>query len=85
MQQKVLAMVASWLKVFVSICIVLVMNHGSIWGIDWHEFANSAAMSLLPVLYNFVNPNDPRYGVAKNKQIVPKPAAPNDVELINKP
>lgn len=75
-------MLASWLRVFVSICIVLVMNHGSIWGIDWKEFLNSAIISFLPVLYNFLNPADPRYGINKDTKIV-KASAPNDTELKN--
>lgn len=76
-------MIASWLRVFLSICIVLVMNKGSIWGIDWKEFANSAIISFLPVLYNFLNPADPRYGINKEQpeSKFEKPAAPKDTSI----
>lgn len=68
---KVKLMALGWLKTFLTICIVLIMDKGSIWGIDWHSFANSAVMSLLPVVYNFLNPGDPRYGIGKETKIVP--------------
>lgn len=62
---------AGWLKVFVTIVLGLILTHGSIWGIDWKEFANSAVISFLPVIINAMNPNDPRYG-KKDVKIVEK-------------
>lgn len=68
--EKFKLVIESWLKTFLTVCIVLIMNHGSIWNIDWKEFVNSAIMSLLPIVYNFLNPSDPRYGIVKKNDIV---------------
>lgn len=54
--------VGSWAKVFLATVLVLVLNHGNIYDLNWKELANTAVMSFIPVLINYLNPNDPRYG-----------------------
>lgn len=65
---------SSWLKVFVSAIILQIMNGISdnhslfSWDIIMIKKMLSAGLvSLLPVIYNYLNPNDTRYGVNKNK------------------
>lgn len=54
--------VGSWVKVFLATVLVLILNHGNIYDLNWKELANTAVMSAIPVLINYLNPNDPRYG-----------------------
>ena len=54
--------IGSWVKVFLATVLVLILNHGNIYDLNWKELANTAVMSAIPVLINYLNPNDPRYG-----------------------
>lgn len=68
--------VGSWLKVFVATILSLVLvnmsNGQDIFSMDWKQLISGAIASLLPILINWLNPNDPRYGTNKATQITKK-------------
>ena len=52
----------SWLKVFLSSSLTLVVVAGDIWHLDFKQLLSASIVSTLPVIINFLNPNDTRYG-----------------------
>ena len=52
----------SWLKVFLSSTLTLVVVAGDIWHLDFKQLLSASIVSTLPVMINFLNPNDTRYG-----------------------
>jgi hypothetical protein len=61
---------AAWLKVFVATILSLVLINISkgidLFSLNWKEIVSGAVASLLPVIINWLNPNDPRYGLKNN-------------------
>lgn len=65
---------ASWIKVFTTVIFSevvssIVTKHNIFsWDLSmWENIISSALLSMLPVICNYLNPNDPRYGIkAKN-------------------
>jgi hypothetical protein len=72
----------SYIKVFLTVVLTMVLTHGSIFGINWKEFANAAVMSFIPILINALNPNDPRYGSKKDTEIIPKTDSMKSIILL---
>lgn len=76
MSQETKAMFRSWLNVFVSalitsVLVVLTENNGSLPldGKTWLAVLISAVVAVLPVIKNYFDTNDPRYGrVAKDAE-----------------
>lgn len=58
-------LVLSWLKVFLSSILTLIVIAGDIWSLNWREIISAGVVSTLPVIINFLNPNDTRYGNVK--------------------
>ena len=52
----------SWLKVFLSSTLTLVVVAGDIWHLDFKQLLSASIVSTLPVIINFLNPNYTRYG-----------------------
>lgn len=69
---------AGWLKVFLSAVLGIVLTNLStgqtILTLNWIQVLTGAAASLLPVIINWLNPKDPRYGIGKTTMIVEKPS-----------
>lgn len=67
----------SFVKVFFSAMAVRFMAEGgNLLSFDMnmlHKLINTGAMAVLPVIINFLNPNDPRYGKGKDINLEPKP------------
>lgn len=61
------AIILSWLKVFLASILTVIVSHGDIWTTNWKEVLSAGIVSTLPVIINFLNPNDTRYGVGSNK------------------
>jgi hypothetical protein len=51
-------MVKSWLKVFIASVSALAMTGNR----DWWSLLAAGISGTLPVIYNYFDPNDPRYG-----------------------
>lgn len=67
MSEKAKALTGSWIRVFVAALIAAVLGSGQApWTWDTTEAMNfvwSAVSATLLVIYNYLNPKDPRYGV----------------------
>ena len=61
--------VGSWIKVFLSAILGFILtnllNGVDLFSMEWKSILSGALASVLPVLINWLNPSDPRYG--KNK------------------
>lgn len=64
--------IASWIKVFISAIlaeILIELQKGKslfTWDIEMaSKVLTTALLSLLPMIINYLNPNDPRYGIKK--------------------
>lgn len=69
MSKQTKAMLNSWLNVFVSalitsVLVILTQNNGTIPmdGQTWLAAVISAVVAVLPVIKNYFDNNDPRYG-----------------------
>lgn len=65
--KEVLSAFASFAKVFLSSALTLIVSHGDIWSLNYKEVLGAAIVSTLPVVINFLNPNDGRYGIGASK------------------
>ncbi len=52
----------SWVKVFVSAVLTMVIAKGNIYLITIEECISAGVISILPIIINYLNPNDTRYG-----------------------
>jgi len=52
----------SWVKVFVSAVLTMIVMKGDIYLITWKDCLNAGIISILPIIINFLNPLDKRYG-----------------------
>lgn len=82
----------SWLKVFASAIILQIMNGvadgHSLFSWDmpmFQKLLTAGIVALLPVIYNYLNPNDPRYGSNKNNTIAGEINPPPNKERPDKP
>ena len=66
--------IGSWMKVFLTAVMIQMMNNLregmtiASWNRDtFWDFTSAGLFALLPVIINFFNPNDTRYGINKEK------------------
>ena len=52
----------SWLKVFVSAILTMIVMKGDIYLITLKECISAGIISILPIIINYLNPHDKRYG-----------------------
>ncbi len=59
----------SWVKVFLAAVLGFVLTNISngvdVFSIDWKSLLSAGIASVLPVIINWLNPNDTRYGNGK--------------------
>ena len=58
-------MLGSWLKVVITAILTMAMAKDDIFAITLKECLSAGAISIMPIIINFLNPNDPRYGNKK--------------------
>lgn len=58
-------MLGSWLKVVITAILTMAMAKGDIFAITLKECLSAGAISIMPIIINFLNPNDSRYGNKK--------------------
>lgn len=56
------SMLGSWLKVVITAILTMAMAKGDIFAITLKECLSAGAISIMPIIINFLNPNDKRYG-----------------------
>lgn len=52
----------SWVKIFLSAILTMIMSKGDIYLITLKDCLNAGIISILPIIINYINPNDTRYG-----------------------
>jgi len=52
----------SYVKVFLSAIITMVIAKGDIYLVTLKECFSAGIISILPIIINYLNPNDTRYG-----------------------
>jgi len=55
----------SWVKVFLSAVLTMIIAKGNIYLITLEECFSAGIISILPIVINYLNPNDNRYGKQK--------------------
>jgi len=55
----------SYIKVFLSAILTMVIAKGNIYLITLEECISAGVISILPIIINYLNPNDNRYGKQK--------------------
>jgi hypothetical protein len=52
----------SWLKLVLTAILTMIISKGNIFMITLEECISAAVISILPIIINWLNPNDTRYG-----------------------
>lgn len=52
----------SWLKVALTGILTMIIAKGNIYEIAMQDIISAAVISIIPIMINYLNPNDPRYG-----------------------
>lgn len=52
----------SWIKIFLSAILTMVMAKGDIYLVTLKECISAGIISILPIIINYLNPLDKRYG-----------------------
>ena len=55
----------SWLKLVLTAILTMIISKGNIYEVTLEECINAAVISILPIIVNWLNPHDPRYGTKK--------------------
>jgi hypothetical protein len=55
----------SWVKVFISAILTMVIVKNDIYSVTLKECISAGIISILPIIINYLNPNDTRYGKQK--------------------
>jgi hypothetical protein len=52
----------SWLKLVITAILTMIISKGNIYEVTLEECISAAVISILPIIINFLNPHDTRYG-----------------------
>lgn len=52
----------SWLKVTITAILTMIIAKGNIYEVSLEECISAAVISILPIIVNWLNPHDSRYG-----------------------
>jgi hypothetical protein len=52
----------SWLKVALTAILTMIIAKGNIYEVTLAECGSAAVISILPIIINYLNPHDTRYG-----------------------
>jgi hypothetical protein len=55
----------SWLKVALTAILTMIITKGNIYEITLEEVISAGVISIIPIIVNWLNPNDTRYGTNK--------------------
>jgi hypothetical protein len=55
----------SWLKVALTAILTMIITKGNIYEITLEEVISAGVIAILPIIVNWLNPNDTRYGTNK--------------------
>jgi len=52
----------SYIKVFLSAILTMILAKGDIYSVTLKECISAGVISIIPIIINYLNPNDTRYG-----------------------
>jgi hypothetical protein len=52
----------SWLKLVLTAILTMIISKGNIYEVTLEECISAAVISILPIIINWLNPHDTRYG-----------------------
>ena len=52
----------SWLKIALTAILTMIITKGNIYEVTLEECISAAVIAILPIIVNFLNPHDKRYG-----------------------
>jgi hypothetical protein len=55
----------SWVKIFLSAILTMIVVKNDIYSVTLKECISAGIISILPIIINYLNPNDTRYGKQK--------------------
>jgi len=55
----------SWVKIFLSAILTMIVVKNDIYSVTLKECLSAGIISILPIIINYLNPNDTRYGKQK--------------------
>jgi hypothetical protein len=55
----------SWLKIVLTAILTMIITKGNIYEVTLEECISAAVISILPIIVNWLNPHDSRYGTKK--------------------
>ena len=55
----------SWLKLVLTAILTMIITKGNIYEVTLEECISAAVISILPIIVNWLNPHDTRYGTKK--------------------
>jgi hypothetical protein len=55
----------SWLKVAITAILTMIITKGNIYEVTLEEVISAGVISMLPIIVNWLNPHDTRYGTHK--------------------
>ena len=55
----------SWLKVAITAILTMIITKGNIYEVTLEEVISAGVISMLPIIVNWLNPHDTRYGTNK--------------------
>lgn len=55
----------SWLKVALTAILTMIITKGNIYEVTLEEVISAGVVAMLPIIVNWLNPHDPRYGSKK--------------------
>jgi hypothetical protein len=61
-KDTIIKMAQSFARVFCFVILAFVLEHKSIFGIDWMKAIDAASVAGIAVIYNFFNPSYTMYG-----------------------
>lgn len=55
----------SWLKVALTAILTMIITKGNIYEVTLEEVISAGVVAMLPIIVNWLNPHDTRYGTNK--------------------
>lgn len=55
----------SWLKVAITAILTMIITKGNIYEVTLQEIISAGVVAMLPIIINWLNPHDTRYGTHK--------------------
>ena len=51
-----------WVKIFLTAILTMIISKGDLFAVTLKEVVSAGVLAILPLIINYLNPNDKRYG-----------------------